>query len=208
MYHAEHVGRTDLLLLHTSSLTLASRQQLPHGCTAAALSPNSCCLASLHQPDSHLASTQPAADLQQPLLQAVNTDPHVSEPPQQEASLDDAMLTDIADNAQASANLPRHRDLGAEQRHGMKTGQKQQSQDMRQTTIVCFHSLPTEALAEQSQSVPEHRALLEGAVSVKAEGQAGTTEAKKEMLTESVGGQGSDATGGLGSAMQVGHMRN
>ena len=202
--HAEHVGQTDLHLLKTSSLKLASKQQLPHGCTAAALSPHSCCLASLHQPDSHIASTHPPADLQQPLSHAVNTEPDVLEPPQQEASLEDGMPTDITQDTQASANSF----VAVEDRIGRKAGQKRKRQDMLQTSIVCFHSLPTDALAEQSQLLPERRELLEDAVTVKAERQAENTEAKTEMLTSRAEEQELVGMDDTGTVMQVSHTRH
>lgn len=143
---ADQSSQTELHLLHATTLQLISKQQLPAGCTAAAISPNSCCIASIHQP----APPDPESTLEEqhdPQLHLTEADLQlnpVSQP--QQAVMTAGVLADDTDKT-STGTFPRGpAEKDANCSTSIRGGQKRKREETPHTTVVCFQGLPAEVL--------------------------------------------------------------
>ena len=144
---ADQSSQAQVHLLHAITLKLISKQQLPASCTAAAISPNSCCIASIHQP----APPDPESTLEEQhdpqlhLTEAADLQPNPVSQPQQ-AVLTAGVLADDTDKT-STGTFPRDpADKDANCSTGIRGGQKRKREEAPHTTVVCFQSLPAEVL--------------------------------------------------------------
>lgn len=141
---ADAAGSCELHLLDAPSLKLICRQQLPPGCTAATLSPNSCCLASVHQLGSVIADKQCAhrpTDLSGGLQDTMPVNPAYQ-----------SGVAKAEDNtAQIGAKSGSHLESvrGGPNASGTRAGQKRKRGDLPASSIICFHSLAGSLLQEE-----------------------------------------------------------
>lgn len=155
---ADNPGKPELHLLHASSLKLASSRQLPHGCTAATISPNSCCIASIHQigsPSSRADPMSAADDMHQPVTNNAHSQSTLTEqlqqsPPTYAASASGVPGTDTA-HVRASTSEAQNDTYEASQGpRGIRAKQKRKREDLPLSTIICFHSLAQETLMQDT----------------------------------------------------------
>ena len=143
---AEQPSQTELHLLHAATLKLISKQQLPAGCAAVSISPNSCCIASIHQlahPDLDNTPVE-QQDLQHHPTESAGLQSNPVLLPQgattADVSADDTSKTPTGTLPKELANDDTTCSTG------VKAGQKRKREEAPHTTIVCFQSLPAEAL--------------------------------------------------------------
>ena len=197
---ADQSNQTELHLLQADTLKLISKQQLPAGCTAAAISPNSCCIASVHQPassdpDNTLVEQQVPQDHQ---TQAPDPQNHPTVYPQQ-VSATAGMLPPVTSKTLPGTLSKASADEDAKCLTGARGGKKRKRDLALHTAVVCFQSLPAEVLvacltastqAGSSLQAPPDKELADDvaakleADTVKAEDSAAPDSDKAQMEAE------------------------